>query len=69
VLALTDPDWWQDKDALAALCRCNHTLSDYTRTQYPEMVQLVEARLKQAEAGEWPGNRLNDRLLLSAAAR
>lgn len=54
VLALTDADWWQDKEALGAFCRCNYTMSDYSRTQYPEMVQLVEARLKQAEAAKAP---------------
>jgi ankyrin repeat protein len=52
VLALTDKDWWQDKAALAEFCRCNYTLSDYSRNQYSEMVQLIEARLKQAETGK-----------------
>ncbi len=54
VLALTDLEWWQDKAALAEFCRCNYTLSDYYRNQHPEMVQLVEGRLKQIEAAKEP---------------
>jgi hypothetical protein len=52
VLALTDADWWQDKAALGEFCRCNYTLSDYSRSQYLDIVQLIEARLKQAETGK-----------------
>jgi ankyrin repeat protein len=52
VLALTEPDWWQDKAALAAFIRCNYTLSDYSRAQAPDLVQLVEARLKEVEAAK-----------------
>jgi ankyrin repeat protein len=57
VLALTDLDWWQDKAALAEFCRCHYTLSDYYRAQYPDMVQLVEARLKQVEGAKEPGKK------------
>lgn len=49
VLALTDLGWWQDKAVLAELCHCNYALSGYSRAQYPEMVQLIEARLKEIE--------------------
>jgi ankyrin repeat protein len=54
VLALTDPEWWQDKAALTEFCRCNYTLSDYYRVQYPDMVQLVQERLTQIEAAKAP---------------
>jgi ankyrin repeat protein len=52
VTVLIDADWWQDKAALAAFCRCNYTLSDYYRAQVPDLVQLVEARLKQVETAK-----------------
>ncbi|HZY84838.1 MAG TPA: hypothetical protein VFE78_08400, partial [Gemmataceae bacterium] len=57
VTALLDPDWWKDKAALSAFIRFKPSngfsiLNDYNRGQKPELMRLIEARLKQVEAAK-----------------
>jgi hypothetical protein len=61
VLALTDPDWWQDKAALAAFIRfepkeggasIQSVIGSHFSKTRPELVKLIEDRLKQVEAAK-----------------
>jgi hypothetical protein len=65
VTALIDPDWWQDKAALRAFIRFDpgaardgsqavtgSNFNSYFSKTRPELVKLIEDRLKQVEAAK-----------------